>query len=95
MGYRFNPGWEPNSEPEITQEMAQEFLSKLFKSQAPTPPPIFIPPPPPVTPHSVQAMHFGGYIEDMMFGEGYNTINITIQKADEENLIFKINHKEK
>ena len=81
MGYSFNDGSEPP--PEITQEMAVEFLQKIFSNIPQAPVPI-----------SATAQHIGGYIEDLMFSQGYSSLDISIRKDSDDQLVFTINKTE-
>ena len=82
MGFYFKQGWQPP--PRLSPEVATEFLKKLF---TPSQPPILEVP-------SVNSVHIGEYIEDLMYSEGYNIVDLTIIKQNNGKLIFKINKKD-
>lgn len=85
---------EPDGEPEITQEMAEKLLMKLFN----------IEPKEPKLPldsykkmhkdASTACAHIGEYIYDLMFDQDFSSIDITITKDEDNQLVFNLNKTE-
>jgi hypothetical protein len=97
MGFYINNGHKGDERLEITADMAKELLSKLFEI-------------PPSVLSSLQNMpmsesasfqsksavcqHIGGYIEHLMYERNLSSVDITIEKDDDDQLIFNLNKTE-
>ena len=98
MGFYFKDGYEPDAPPQITQEMAQSLLNKLF-SIGPSPEV-----PAPNAPTEVfskthedassACLHIGEDIYDLMFEQNFSKVNATIQKDEDNQLVFNLNKTE-
>ena len=78
MGFYFKEGWELR--PPFTDEMAKDFLKKIFNLG------------PPVE-ESPTSSHIGQYINYLMYSQGYDHIALEIEKDEDGDLVFSITHK--
>ena len=93
MGFYLKDGFGDKNKPFITEEMAQKLLSKIFQ----------IPPDSIKSLESTEAsfddksdacIHIGEYIEDLMYVRNYSSVNITIEKDIDGQLVFNLNKTE-
>ena len=95
MGFYINNEYkeEGGERIEITENMAKELLSKLFQispsaiSSSTSESASF-------ETQSAACQHIGEYIEDLMYVRNFSSVDITIQKDDDDQLIFNLNNTE-
>ena len=94
MGFYFKQGFNSNENPKITHEMAEKLLMKLFEIDNKSPK---LPSEVYKKEHedaSSACAHIGDYIYDLMFYQDFSSIDITITKDQDNQLIFKLNKTE-
>ena len=93
MGFYLNDGFQDEEIPHITKEQAEKLLSKLFQ----------IPQTDIHLKHnetssfeskSEACQHIGEYIEDLMYVRNYSSVDITIEKDIDGQLVFNLNKTE-
>ena len=93
MGFYIKKPFLSQGSPEINEEMAKELLFTLFH----------------ISPSSLSSLkdesvsfpsksdacqHIGEYIEDLMYARNFSSVNITIHKDADDQLIFNLNKTE-
>jgi hypothetical protein len=92
MGFYSKEEFPSEDSPEITKEMAEKLLMKLFSLKKG-----------PSLPKEMSKLHedsnsacahIGEYIHDLMFEQNYSSVDITIIKDEDNQLVFNLNKTE-
>lgn len=97
MGFYFKEGYGPKENLQITEKMAKDLLNKLFSIEDPheietsASKEVFSE----MHEDEISACrHIGEYIHDLMFNQDFSSIDITIIKDKDNQLVFNLNKTE-